>query len=111
MIGVTGRFGTVACRWVLFPSPAEDVAEGDQRDDLLADLDGRPALDPVNLVGPDLDDLIDVVQRDRIDLVVDPHQQAGHDRQRQRQPDGESRPLPGYASGRRQCRSGSRSGS
>ncbi len=80
---VAGRSGTVARRRVLFASPAEDVAQGDQRDDLLADLDGRPALDPVDLAGPDLDDLVDVVQRDRVDLVVDPHQQAGHDRQRQ----------------------------
>src|SRR5262249_30454534 len=87
----------VARRGVLLAAPSEDVAERHQRHDLLADLDGGPALDPVDLPASDLDDLVDVIQGDRIDLVVDPHQQAGHDRQRQGEADDEGGPLTGHA--------------
>src|SRR5208282_3950965 len=78
---------------MVLPTPAEVVAQRHQGHDLLADLDRRPPLDPVDLTRANLDDLIDMVQGNGIDLLEDPHQQAGHDGQGQGKADGERGPL------------------
>ena len=58
-------------------APAEEVVEAQTGEMIRLRISiGRLALDPVDLAGPDLDDLVDVVERDRVDLLVDPHQQA-----------------------------------
>ena len=55
---------------------------------------GRPCTRKI-CARANLDDLVDVVQRNRVDLLEDPHQQARHDRQRQGEADGERGSLAG----------------